>query len=217
MVLTVTRHGHSCVRVVRAGRTLVVDPGTWSDLAAALDGAEGVLVTHEHPDHVEVGVLAERVRDGVEVWAPEPVTAALEAAGAPRDRLHAVADGDRVVVAGAKVRVLGERHAVIHPDLPVPANVAYLVDDVLLHPGDSYTRPPAGTAVDVLLQPVGAPWLRLADAVDYVRSVAPRRVVPVHDELLSDRGRAGAVRLLRTLLSAEVLDLASGEPLTVGA
>ncbi|MFS0704607.1 MBL fold metallo-hydrolase [Cellulomonas sp. 179-A 9B4 NHS] len=214
MPLTITRHGHSCVRVERDGRVLVVDPGTWSDLDAALDGAEAVLITHEHPDHVEVGAVADRVRAGVDVWAPGTVVADLEAAGAPRHRLHPVADGDDLTVAGARVRVLGERHEVIHPDLPVPANVAYLVDDVLLHPGDSYTLPPAGTSVDVLLQPVGAPWLRLADAADYVRAVAPRTVVPIHDELLSERGRAGAVRLLRTLVPAsELVVLASGEPL----
>ncbi|MFC8192461.1 MBL fold metallo-hydrolase [Cellulomonas sp. NPDC057328] len=214
MPLTITRHGHSCVRIERDGRVLVVDPGTWSDLDAALDGAEAVLVTHEHPDHVEVGPVADRVRAGVEVWAPETVVADLEAAGAPRDRMHPVADGDDLTVAGARVRVLGERHAVIHPDLPVPANVAYLVDDVLLHPGDSYTLPPDGASVDVLLQPVGAPWLRLADAADYVRAVAPRTVVPIHDELLSERGRAGAVRLLRTLVPAsELVVLASGESL----
>lgn len=216
MALTLTRHGHACVRIERDGRALVVDPGAWSDVDAALAGAEAVLVTHEHPDHVEVGLVAERVRDGVTVWAPEPVIAALDAAGAPRERLNPVAHGDELAVAGAGVRVLGERHAVIHPDLPVPANVAYLVDDVVLHPGDSWTLPPDGTSVDVLLLPVGAPWLRLADAVEHVRAVGPRRVVPIHDELLSDKGRAGVDRLLRTLVAAEVVALASGEPLPVG-
>ncbi len=216
MPLTITRHGHSCVRVERDGRVLVVDPGAWSDLGAALDGAEAVLITHEHPDHVDVGAVADRVGAGVQVWAPESVVADLAAAGAPRERLHPVADGDDLTVAGARVRVMGERHAVIHPDLPVPANVAYLVDDVLLHPGDSYTLPPDGTSVDVLLQPVGAPWLRLADAADYVRAVAPRRVVPIHDELLSDLGRAGAARLLGTLVpTAELVALASGESLSL--
>lgn len=214
MVLTVTRHGHACVRIERDGRALVVDPGVWSD-HAALDGAEAVLVTHEHPDHVDVGVVAEAVRGGLPAWAPEPVLAALETAGAPRGRLHPVADGDELQVAGAVVRVLGERHAVIHPDLPVPANVAYLVEGVVLHPGDSWTTPPAGTAVDVLLLPVGAPWLRLADAVEHVRAVAPRRVVPIHDELLSERGRTGATALLGRLVAAEVLTPAPGEPVAV--
>ncbi|WP_196250874.1 MBL fold metallo-hydrolase [Cellulomonas sp. JZ18] len=188
MTLAVSRHGHACVRIERAGRALVVDPGVWSDLTV-LDDAEVVLVTHEHPDHLALDALVARATAGLPVRAPGPVVAALEAAGAPADALRTVASGDELDAAGLRVRVLGERHVVIHPDLPVPANVAYLVEDLVLHPGDSYTPPPAGTAVDLLLQPLGAPWLRLGEAADYVRAVGPRRVVPIHDALLSDLGR----------------------------
>lgn len=216
MSLAVSRHGHACVRIDRDGRALVVDPGAWSDLTV-LDDAEVVLVTHEHPDHLALEALAARAGAGLPVRAPQPVVAALEAAGAPADALQAVAAGDELDVAGLHVRVLGERHAVIHPDLPVPANVAYLVEDVILHPGDSYTRPPAGTTVDLLLQPVGAPWLRLGEAADYVRAVAPRRVVPIHDALLSDLGRGGAVRLLGQLVAAQVLTPGPGERVLVPA
>ena len=65
--------------------------------------------------------------------------------------------------------VLGGEHAVIHPDIPVVANNAYLIDGTHLHPGDSFTPPPA--PVDVLFLPTGAPWLKLSEAVDYLRAV----------------------------------------------
>ena len=45
-----------------------------------------------------------------------------------------------LTVAGARVEVLGGQHAVIHPDIPVIPNNAYLVDGTHLHPGDALTR-----------------------------------------------------------------------------
>lgn len=213
MPLTLTRLGHSCVRVTTGDGSFSIDPGGFSDVAAALDGVAVVLVTHVHPDHVDVAALA--AADGVEVHAPAEVVDALVDAGARRDRLHPVRAGDVLDVAGARVEVLGEVHEVIHADLPRPANVAYLVDGVVLHPGDSYTQPPPGTQVDVLLEAVGAPWLRLGDVVDHVRAVQPRRVVPVHDALLSDAGRASAQRLLGQLTTAQIVPLATGEELAV--
>ncbi len=213
MTLTLTRHGHACVRIVTAHGTVTIDPGTFSDVGAALAGADAVLVTHVHPDHVDVPAL---VAATVPVHGPAQVVEALVDAGADRSRLHAVAAGDVLTLAGARVEVLGEVHAEIHPDVPRPANVAYLVDGVVLHPGDSFTRPAAGTAVDVLLEPVSAPWLRLADAVEHVRAVAPRRVVPIHDAILSDTGRALTLRILGGLVDAQVVPLGAGESLTVG-
>ena len=213
MALTLTRLGHSCVRVETPHGAFSIDPGTFSDVPAALDGVPVVLVTHVHPDHVDVEALA--AADGIDVHAPAQVLEALAAAGARADRLHAVTAGDRWTLAGVEVEVLGELHEVFHPDVPRPANVAYLLDGAVLHPGDSYTRPAPGTRVEVLLEPVGAPWLRLGDVVDHVRAVAPRRVVPIHDAVLSDAGRAMAVRLLTQLTDADVQVVATGERVVV--
>ena len=51
-------------------------------------------------------------------------------------------------------------HAAIHPDVPQIANVGYLVDGLVLHPGDAFTVPDA--AVELLLVPIAAPWLKTA-------------------------------------------------------
>ncbi len=51
--MRLTRFTHSCVRLEVDGRVLVIDPGIWSE-PRALDGADAVLVTHEHVDHVDV-------------------------------------------------------------------------------------------------------------------------------------------------------------------
>lgn len=214
MTLTLTRLGHSCVRVAGAHGAFSIDPGSFSDVPAALEGVAHVLVTHGHPDHVDVAAVAAATH--VTVHAPAQVVEALAAEGVPAQRLHAVVAGERWQVEGVEVQALGELHEVIHPDVPRPTNVAFLLDGAVLHPGDSYTTPPAGVAVDILLEPVGAPWLRLGDVVDHVRAVAPRRVVPVHDASLSDLGRQAAVRLLTQLTSAQVVPVEPGDSVLVG-
>jgi L-ascorbate metabolism protein UlaG (beta-lactamase superfamily) len=217
MSTTITHWGHACVRLERDGRRLVLDPGAFGD-PAVLDDADAVLVTHEHIDHVDPPrlVAALAARPHLEVWAPAVVVDLLAEAGAPRERLHAAADGDAFTAAGFAVRALGEQHAVVHPDLPGAANVAYLVDDAVLHPGDSLTPPPAGASVDLLLVPVAGPWLKLSEAIDYVRAVRPRVAAPVHDAILSDRGRALADRLVGGLGGAEEYRrIVAGEPYTL--
>jgi L-ascorbate metabolism protein UlaG (beta-lactamase superfamily) len=205
------------VRIERDGRRLVIDPGMFSDLTV-LEGAEAVLISHEHPDHVAIDAVAAALKASARLSArgPAGVAAQLIAAGAPADRVFPAAAGDTVQVAGFEVHVLGGTHAVIHPALPGTENLAYLVEDIALHPGDSFTATPAGASVKVLLLPVSAPWLKLADATDYAQRVAPAIVVPVHDAILSDAGRSLTDRAAGALVApATYRRLATGDTLEV--
>ena len=86
------------------------------------------------------------------------------------------------------LRFFGGRHEPIHSSIPDIDNVGVLVSDRLYYPGDSYAVP-EGVAVDTLAAPVGAPWLRLSDAVDFVLAVKPRRAFGTHDMTLSVIGK----------------------------
>ncbi|WNB84310.1 MBL fold metallo-hydrolase [Cellulomonas sp. ATA003] len=187
--MDITLLGHACVRLDKNGSRLVIDPGAFS-ATDALDDATAVLVTHDHVDHVVPDELRAALvgRAELEVWAPEAVVGAVVGDDdAVASRVHTVSPGDHLDVAGFAVDVVGDKHAVIHPDVPQIANVGYLVDGVVLHPGDAFTVPDA--AVEVLLVPVAAPWLKTAEAIDYVRAVGARRAVPIHDAILADAGR----------------------------
>ena len=59
--MKLTKKSHACVRLEKDGRTLVIDPGVFSEEDAAV-GADAILVTHEHPDHFNEG----RLRAGLE-------------------------------------------------------------------------------------------------------------------------------------------------------
>lgn len=184
--LTLTKKTHSCVRIEKEGRVLVIDPGGFSEDDAAL-GADVLLVTHEHPDHFNEA----RLRAGLEanpqaeIWTLRSVAEQLSAAFP--GRVHTVGEGDAFSAAGFDVTVHGELHAVIHPDIPRITNVGFLADGSVFHPGDALTVP--DRPVDTLLLPVMAPWSKISEVIDYVREVKPRRAIDVHDALLTDLAR----------------------------
>ncbi|MCF6509703.1 MBL fold metallo-hydrolase [Blastococcus sp. MG754426] len=182
--MELTKHGHACVVLSDGERRLVIDPGAFTD-PVALDGATAVLVTHEHPDHFVPDRLraALEATPSLEVWTNRSVAAALEGAGS---RVHVVGAGDAVTVAGFEVQVHGELHAEIHPDLPRVANIGFLVEGQVFHPGDAFTVP--GAPVPTLLLPLHAPWSRTADVIDYVREVHADQAFAVHDGLLNETG-----------------------------
>jgi L-ascorbate metabolism protein UlaG (beta-lactamase superfamily) len=217
--MNVSAWGHACIRLEKDGGSLVIDPGTMSDLTV-LDDAGAVLITHVHADHVAVaGVAAALGRAGLETWAPQDVVEQLIAAGASADRVHATADGDAFVAGGFDVRAVGRDHAVVHPSLPRATNVAFLVERTAFHPGDSFTPPPDGQRpLALLFLPVSAPWLKLAESVDYLAALAPRTGVPIHDGVLNDAGKALVDRVVTGLAgSVTYRRLAPGETLEAPA
>ncbi|WP_410535819.1 MBL fold metallo-hydrolase [Streptomyces sp. KL2] len=195
--MKLTKKGHACVALHREGRTLVIDPGGFSEADAAV-GADAILVTHEHPDHFDESRLraALEANPAAEIWTLRSVAERISAAFP--GRVHTVGGGDAFTAAGFEVEVHGELHAVIHPDIPRVTNVGYAVTaagaGTVFHPGDALTVP--GRPVDTLLLPVHAPWSKVAEVVDYVREVRPRVAHDIHDGLLSDFGHLVYGRLL---------------------
>lgn len=183
--MQLTKLGHACVRLDKNGARLVIDPGVWAG-PGALDGASAILVSHEHPDHLD----AEAIRAALtgdpdaQLWANPSVTAQFPGFGG---RVHEIGHGDTFTAAGFDVHVYGSEHAVVFPGLPVIANNGFAVDGTVFHPGDSFTVPE--DAVPVLLLPVSAPWLKIAEVVSYAHEVSPARGgYAIHEAILSEQG-----------------------------
>ncbi|MFH9736762.1 MBL fold metallo-hydrolase [Streptomyces roseolus] len=176
--MRVIKYTHSCVRLERDDLgVLVIDPGIWSE-PDALRGADAVLVTHEHADHVDVLRLAGL---GVPVYAPK-------GAVLPGIDTVEVSAGEEFLAAGYRITAHGGRHATIYGDLPDCANLGYVVEESLYHPGDSLHVPVV--PVETLLVPLYAPWMRTSEAIDFVREVGPERAVGIHDAQINERGLA---------------------------
>lgn len=170
---------HSCLLVETADARLLFDPGVFSEGFEELEGLTAVLVTHQHPDHLDRDRLPRLLERN-----PQARLISDEGSGDVLRELGldpaAVTAGD-VLDLGCDVQVGGGRHAEIHPDIPRISNVGYLVDGRLWHPGDALVAPDSD--VEILALPVVAPWMKIAETIDFYRSVAPRTAVPIHDAI----------------------------------
>lgn len=207
------KYRHACVRLESDGGVLVIDPGSFSE-RVALDGADAVLVTHEHADHLLVDAVVDeyRKRPGLRVFAHPDVVGKLDAIA---EAVTAVEPGDSFEAAGFDIRAVGGMHAEIHPDVPRIANVGFLVNGQVYHPGDSLHVPEA-TTVDTLLVPISGPWLKAAEAVDFLRAVAPRQAIAIHEALYTDIGLNLLDGLFQRLGQTDFRRLAPAEELLVG-
>jgi L-ascorbate metabolism protein UlaG (beta-lactamase superfamily) len=207
-MMRLTKFSHSCVRLERDGAVLVIDPGGFSE-RAALDGVDAVLITHEHPDHLNPDAVADALakRPDARIYCNESVAGQLGALG---DAVTVVESGQEFSAAGFEVRAYGAWHAVIHPDLPPVANLGFLVERRVYHPGDSFDVP-EGSSIDTVFVPVTAPWLKASEAIEFLRTVKPRRAYALHDALGNELIFGLLDNLLNNLSGAEYRRLEPGE------
>ena len=183
----ISRFGHAAVLVETAGTRLLIDPGVFSPPEAfALEGLDGIVVTHQHPDHLDaarIGGLLEHNPDAMLLCDPE--TADVIEHGSWTSHGH----DDEATVGSLTVRGVGTRHAEILHQLPRVTNTGVLVsaagEPTLFHPGDSYEHVPDG--VTVLALPLTAPWARIADTVSFAEQVSPATLFPIHDGAITEQ------------------------------
>jgi L-ascorbate metabolism protein UlaG (beta-lactamase superfamily) len=186
----ITKYEHATLEVGLGDDTLVIDPGVFLS-HPDFTGVVAIVLTHEHSDHWtadQVRRILEKNPDA-KVYGPQGVADAAE--DLP---VEVVAAGDVVEAGAFTLEFFGGEHAVIHESIPMIDNVGVLVNDELYYAGDSYTAP--GVEVGTLAAPIGAPWLKIGEAMDYVLAVKPKRSFYVHDMTLSVAGKQMAAARL---------------------
>lgn len=208
--MRLTKFEHAALRLDHRGQTLIIDPGAFTAPLEDLSALVAVVITHEHPDHWTPEHLDRLLgaAPGVAIFAPSGVAAAAKGYD-----ITVVAPGDTTTAGNFTLSFFGGQHAVIHSSLPTIENVGVLVNDELYYPGDSYAVP-EGVQVRTLAAPLGAPWLKIGDAMDFVLALAPKRAFGTHDVPLSEIGRT--MHQQRLLWAAEqgggqYLDLRAGD------
>ncbi|MFK5689845.1 MBL fold metallo-hydrolase [Ornithinimicrobium sp. LYQ92] len=201
--MQITHLGHACLLIELAGQRVLVDPGAFSSFEDVTD-LDAVVVTHQHPDHLHpekaAALLAANPRARVLMEA-QTATTVTDAGYA--DRVEVLSPGSTLGLGdgGLQLTAVGEQHATIHPYVERVGNTGVVLrvegGPSLYHPGDALDGEPG--EVDLLCVPVSAPWGKVAEAIAFVRRIAPRRgIIPIHDGLLNDTGRGMYVQHIGT-------------------
>lgn len=206
--MKLTKYGHACVVLEEQGKKLVIDPGEFTETIGELDDIVAVVITHVHGDHWSAKHLHAIVAANPEV----KLFAAPEAAEAAGHGVVGMENGRKETAGPFTLAFFGTLHAEIHPTVPRPQNIGVLVNQTFYYPGDSFTLP--DQPVQVLAVPASAPWLKIGEAIDFVRAVKPKRCFRTHDALLSERGLATTDKWLAFAaepVNASYAPLQSGE------
>ena len=185
--MQITHLGHAAVLVEVADRRILIDPGNFSTAWHELRDLDAILVTHQHPDHVDpehVGALVAS-NPQARVYVEPQVLGVVDLPGA-----KGIAADASIELGGVSVDAVGGLHAIIHRDIPQIGNVGLVLtadgEPTLFHPGDSLATVPPG--VDVLAVPAYGPWAAMKETIDFARAVGASHGFPIHDGLLHERG-----------------------------
>jgi Predicted Zn-dependent hydrolases of the beta-lactamase fold len=188
--MRVAHLGHACLLVETGGQRILIDPGAYSPGIADLTGVDVILVTHQHADHVDLQRLPTVLENNPQarLYAEPQAAAVMEDAGIAAEY---TVSGETLTFGRVQVTPVGENHALINEALPRIGNLGVVLrsegEPSLFHPGDAYDAEPGH--IEILALPLNAPWTASRDTVAFVRRIAPRVSIPIHDALLSAIGR----------------------------
>ncbi len=199
--MKLTKYQHACFSVEKNDRSIVIDPGSFSEDFISPDNVAAVVITHQHPDHLDHERLAEifSKNNDVIIIGPNDVIATIEV-----ENVQPVQAGDKITIAGFDLQFFGGTHALIHPSLPAVESIGVLINELIYYPGDSLVAP--GVPVDTLALPAAAPWLKVGETLDFLSEVKPRLAFPTHDAILSGSGQSLIDRLIGQFAATQAID-----------
>ena len=204
--MQITHLGHAAVLVETGASRILIDPGNFSDAWHGLTDIDAILVTHKHPDHLDPEHLP-----GL-LTANPAAKLYVEPSIDDQPSASPLAPEEQVAVGDVLITAVGGQHALIHRDIPRLGNVGYVLrsegQPTLFHPGDALDTTPDG--VDILAVPAYGPWAAMKETIDFVRAVGALEGFPIHDELLSDRGRGLILNRVNEMTGTRCLDLRGG-------
>jgi L-ascorbate metabolism protein UlaG (beta-lactamase superfamily) len=213
--MRITHLGHAAVLVETDDARVLIDPGNLSDAWHNLTDLDGVLVTHQHPDHLDpdhIGALLAANAGATVLVEPSIIQQIADGAIPELPKVTAFSPDEQTVIGDVLITGVGGHHAVIHRDIPRIGNVGYVLrsagQPTFFHPGDAYDTTPQG--VDLLAMPAYGPWAAMKETIDFVRAVGALEGFPIHGELLNERGHNLVMSRIDEMTSTRLIDLRGG-------
>lgn len=183
--MKITKFKHSCLLVEDNNESLIVDPGEWTTNLVVPNNVVGVVITHNHQDHLSKDLLKSIVDKNPDatIIGHEEVTSQLG-----EFKTKAVVPNEGCKIGNFELEFFGGEHAFIFSGMPVAANLGVLINEKLYYPGDSFSLP-EDRDVTVLAVPVSAPWSKFSEVAEFIPNVKAKQAFPTHDAILSDAGK----------------------------
>lgn len=182
--MKITKFAHCSLLVDTKNARVLFDPGKYSGKLESAKNLDAVIITHQHSDHLDLGLLSEVLKNNpkARVITHEGPAKLLERAGVEH---QLVDEGDSAKVGDAVIEAFNAPHQPIYHDFNMVKNMGFMIDDFCFA-GDSLHLP--HDRVKVLALPVVAPWLKISEALDYALKIKPQICLPVHDGFLKSGG-----------------------------
>jgi len=188
--MRVRKFVHSCLLLEKDGGKVLFDPGKFSFVDGWVQPSDfveldAVIITHSHPDHMDESAIKSIIGNNpnAEVFGNAGIVKALGEHGINVDLFDL---GTRSI-GGFKIDAYEARHEAI-VNAKIPPNTAYIVDDDLLNPGDSYaySLDELRGKFRTLALPTMAPWTTELGTAGFAARMNAKRIIPIHDGYVKD-------------------------------
>jgi len=207
--MRITKYIHSCLLLEEGDTKILVDPGVYlfadgAMMPESLSGLAAVFITHDHPDHADpkaLKIILEK-NPGIKIYSNSDTERALHASGFSVDVFEV---GKKQVGAFAI-----DAHPADHAKIltPEPKNTAYAFNKQILVTGDSYDgRLSWFKNVPILATPIVAPWTNQLQTAEFVKLLAPKTFLPVHDGYVKDFFQERMSAVFKEHLAGSNIDL----------
>lgn len=211
--MKITKYPQSCLVIERHGKRIVIDPGSLLHPrfgVADVSPVDAILITHEHSDHVDVGLLKEIVDQNREVQVvANKGTANILGSLVTK----VIEDGESITIGDVAILAKELPHCLMVDGTAGPQNTGYIVDGALFHPGDGVHV--EGLSVPVAAVPAAGPDISPKDVIDFIRELDCRTVIPIHYDVFAVNRELMARSVQTSLPGVEFLIIDNGETVEI--
>lgn len=176
--MKITKYLHSCLLVENDNKTILLDPGIYTEQGKILNleeipNIDIIGITHEHFDHMSIPFIKKIIAKypKIQIFSNNSIKNILKKEG-----INVKTENNNVL----------KMDYVNHEKIwmgPVCENIEITLFDKLSHLGDSLGFTKSG---EILALPIAAPWGSTNWAVEKALEIKPKIIIPIHDFQLKD-------------------------------